>query len=251
MQPVRNPRGQVLREAGGLLLNLLFPRRCPVCHEVAEPPFHICPDCRAHLPYIETRRCVKCGKPVLPTDRLCEDCRSREHAFDRGLGLLLYDETMRRTMSYLKYHGRKEYGEALGELLAEQTADLAALWCPEVIVPIPLHPRKMNARTYNQAAEIARPLSRAFGVPMRENMLRRRTETAAMKNLNASDRFRNLAGAFEAGGGFRQVKSALLVDDIYTTGATMDAAALALREGGIREIYFLTVCIGGGFMVQY
>lgn len=251
MQHLRNPRGQGLREAGGLLLDLIFPRRCPVCHEAALPPYHICPACRARLPFIETKRCEKCGKPVPGTDRLCDDCRTRPHAFDRGLGLLVYDETMREAMSYLKYKGRKEYGEALGELLAEYTGDLAALWQPDVIVPIPLHPKKMNTRTYNQAAEIARPLSRAFGIPLAETMLRRKNETAAMKNLDVSDRLRNLEGAFGPGEGFVPARCALLVDDIYTTGATMDAAAMALREGGIREICFLTVCIGGGFMVQY
>ncbi len=249
MQSDRIPRG--LREAGGLLLDLIFPRRCPVCHEAAMPPYHICPACRARLPFIGTARCGKCGKPVPGTDRLCDDCRTRQHAFDRGLGLLLYDETMRSTMSYLKYRGRKEYGEALGELLAEYTADLAALWRPSVIVPVPLHPKKMNTRTYNQAAEIARPLARAFGIPMAETMLRRSSETLAMKNLDAVERFRNLEGAFEPGPGFVPARSVLLVDDIYTTGATMDAASLTLREAGIREIYFLTVCIGGGFMVQY
>ena len=237
---------------GKIILDLLYPRRCPICHEAAPPGEKICPECRKRLPVIEAKRCLKCGKPVEDTEIYCEDCKKRPgHEYTAGIGIFLYDEVMKETISYFKFKGRREYGEILGDLAYEGGQGLIEKWNPALIVPVPLHPEKRRERGYNQAEEIAKEISIRSGIPMKTEFLVRTVSTKAMKNLSAEDRKKNLEQAFSAGSEFRPVKSLLLIDDIYTTGATCDAAAKVLKAAGAGEIYFLSLCIGGGFLSQY
>ena len=108
------------------VLDLLFPPRCPVCHGLAPVGEDFCPGCREKLPVIRTRRCRKCGKPVPAGESLCEACREGGYLFDEGLGLCLYAGSMKKTMSYLKYRGRAEYGRKLGRVLAAEAAPVAS-----------------------------------------------------------------------------------------------------------------------------
>ncbi len=251
MQDGRIKEVSVIQKAGSLLLDLLYPRRCPVCHDVTPFGMDICKGCRARLPYIESARCRICSKPVEDGDTICEDCAGRSHYFEEGLGLFLYDHVMRETMSYLKFKGRQEYGQVLGRLLASGAMDKLEKWKPDAFVPVPLHKSRLQQRTYNQAELIAAPLSSETGIPIRKDLLLRSEETRAMKKLGTGDRKRNLYGAFRKGRAESVPDSVILVDDIYTTGATMDACARVLKEMGCRRIYFLAVCIGTGFMVRY
>ena len=232
-------------------VDLLYPRRCMICHRPAPAGEYICPECETRLPIIESRRCRKCGKPVEDFEVLCSDCEKTHHLYDQGIGIFIYDSVMREAVSCLKYKGRKEYGETMGIYAARSARSELAVWKPEVIVPIPIHPERKRERGYNQAEVIARAVSEESGIRLVPDGLRRRDSTAAMKNLSAKERYANLARVLEAGPGLSDVHSALIVDDIYTTGATVDAGAGALRAAGISRIYFLSVCIGGGFMVSY
>lgn len=236
--------------AGAEILQILYPARCPVCHDIA--PWHeeICPECRKKLPYVTTKRCRICGKPVEDSEILCDDCQKIRHSYEEGIGVFLYDDVMRETMSYLKYKHRREYGRVLGNLVFEYAREKIRLWQPEAVVPVPMYKKKMEERGYNQAEEIARPIAERSGIPLRTDLLFRTHKTEAMKNLTAVQRRQNLTHAFSTCSG-RMPKRILLVDDIYTTGATIDACAAALKAAGTARIYFLTVCIGMGFMVRY
>ena len=158
---------------------------------------------------------------------------------------------MREAVSYLKYKGRREYGEAMGIYAAESARSELMTWNPEMIVPIPIHPARLRERGYNQAEVIARAVSEESGIRMVPDALQRKDTTSAMKNLSVRERYSNLSKVLVAGPGLSGIRSALIVDDIYTTGATVDAGARVLRDAGISRIYFLSVCIGGGFMVSY
>ncbi|MCR5294224.1 MAG: ComF family protein [Lachnospiraceae bacterium] len=237
--------------AGSFLLDLLYPRRCPVCHEAAPFGKDICPECRKKLPLYTGKRCVKCGKPVRPYESRCEDCKKNPHFYTRGVGVYIYNELMRESIAYMKYKGRKEYGEVLGRLAFEDAEACLRSFRPQAVIPIPLHKDKLRQRHFNQAEEIARPAAALLGVPLLSDALIRAERTGAMKELSAAQRAENLRGAFKAGRRSFSFSRALLVDDIYTTGATVDAAARVLREAGVREIYFMSVCIGAGFMVDY
>lgn len=242
---------RVLKDAGGEILQILYPARCPICHDIA--PWHeeICPECRKRLPYIRMKRCRICGKPVEETEVYCDDCQKIHHIYNEGTGVFLYDDVMRETMSYLKYKHRREYGRVLGNLVYEETRDQICRWNPEAIVPVPVHKRKKEERGYNQAEEIARPIAERSEVPLRTDLLFRTEETRAMKNLTAVERRQNLQHAFSVAKDQKIPERVLLVDDIYTTGSTIDACSAALRSAGAVQINFLTVCIGMGFMVRY
>lgn len=242
--------GKVLRKAGKVCLDLLFPLRCPICHEPAPPGEDICPECRERLPVIRTARCRVCGKPIQNGEDICRDCRTTPHAFTQGMGAFLYNETMRETMSYFKYKGRREYGEALGTELFREAGSRLLDWGVRAVLPVPIHKSRRRERGYNQAEILAARLAELAGLPLLTNVLLRTGQTPPLKNLSPRERREALARAMELRGPAPGVP-VLLVDDIYTTGATLDAAAGILRSRGTPEVYFLTVCIGGGFMVQY
>lgn len=118
-------------------------------------------------------------------------------------------------------------------------------------MPVPVHRARLAARGYNQAEVIAREVSIKSRIPLRADGLVRTGETLAMKNLGRAERFENLRGVLAVSPDFCVPERVLLIDDIYTTGATLDACSAVLKEAGADRVYFLTVCTGGGFMVQY
>lgn len=234
-----------------LAIDLLYPARCPVCQDIAPWGRDICPECEARLPVITSGRCMCCGKPVEDGDLYCRECGNGEHIFDEGLGIYPYTDVWRTAIAGLKYKGRKEYGRTFGRLIAEKAADRLEKWRPQVIVPVPVHRARLAERGYNQAAVIAREVAERYRIPLRADGLVRTGETLAMKNLGRAERFENLRGVLAISPDFYVPARVLLIDDIYTTGATLDACSAVLKEAGAACVYFLTVCTGGGFMVQY
>lgn len=230
------------------LAGLLFPRRCPVCHETVEEPGELaCGICRLKLPYINGPACRKCGKPLLSGEReYCMDCRNRRHHFRQGKAPFVYDKLMRESIARFKYGGRKEYAAFYAEEILRRCWKEAAYWKPEVLVPIPLHPSRKRKRGFNQAQLVAERLSQKTGIPMDAGLLRRVKKTHAQKELSGRDRAANLRGAFSIRDEKVPYKKILLVDDIYTTGSTMDEAARMLLEHGAGSVYFLCICVGSG-----
>ncbi len=235
-------RGYSLKEN---LLDLLYPRRCPVCHGIAPRDRRICGECRKKLPVITSARCRKCGKPVADRQVLCSDCMRVRHLYTQGAGIFRYDDVMRSTVAYFKYKGRQEYGETLGRLMLESSRDLLALWKPDAVIPVPVHAARLAERGYNQAELLAAPLSEGSGIPLVRDLLVREERTKAQKKLGAEDRRRNLSGAFRCARGKAVPGRVLLIDDIYTTGSTVDACAGTLLKAGAFQVFFLTLCIGG------
>ena len=235
-----------IKDAGNLMLDLLYPRRCPVCGEPSPVGLDVCPECEEKLPYVKEPLCRKCGKPVDEMQVFCTDCMEHPHEFAEGRGVFIYDDVMRESITYFKYIGRKEYGQGLGKRMAEYAEPYIRNWQPERIVPVPVHESRKRARGYNQAEVLARAVAAYYGIPCALDAIIRTGKTAAMKNLSAGERRKNLLRAFSPGPGIEAFPSVLLVDDIYTTGATLDACAAVLRDAGTREVYFLTACIGAG-----
>ncbi len=240
-----------LRKKNKFFLDLLYPPRCPVCHEPAPYGHDICPSCVGRLPLITGDRCRKCGKPVKKAGELCHDCAETEHVYDEGLGIFLYEDTMRASISWLKYRGRREYGQVLGMLMGHCAAESLKRWQAEALVPVPVHRKRLMKRGYNQAEELAFGLSDFTGIPVLTGALRRSGETRAMKELAPEERRKNLAGAFSRGDGSVFGKKVVLIDDIYTTGATIDVCAGLLRDQGAEAVCFLTLAIGGGYLSRY
>ncbi|MDO4620262.1 MAG: ComF family protein [Lachnospiraceae bacterium] len=240
-----------LSSMGRITLDLLYPRLCPVCQEPAPAGRLICPSCLSELPYIEYRRCQKCGKPVEDGEVFCRDCTEMTHLYREGMGVFFYDDRMRETIAALKYRHRREFGRPLGALMYSLSRDRLLRWKPDLVIPVPVHSARRAERGYNHAAELAFPVAEFSGIPVSEAVLIRTEKTKAMKKLSAAERRENLKGAFAVAASAEVPHRILLIDDIYTTGATVDACAGVLLAKGAEEVYFLSLAIGGGFLSQF
>lgn len=233
------------------IMDLLYPPRCPICHDIVEPGYKmICGSCLKQLPLVSLPKCEKCGKPVPEGEKLCYDCTVIQHDFTEGIGVFLYNDVMRKSMYKFKYQGCREYGAFYAAAAWLYGKEKMMKWKPQVIVPIPIHISRKRKRGYNQAEIIADGLGVYLQIPVMKNALVRSSKTAAQKELSVEERRINLQNAFSVTGIEFPWKRILLVDDIYTTGSTMDFAAKELKKYRIEEIYSLSICIGKGFVLQ-
>jgi ComF family protein len=170
---------------------------------------------------------------------LCDSCRRRPPAFDAARSVFVYDGPLREAIHALKYRARRSAAGPLGLLLAD-FAPPDLLTGVQAVVPVPLYPGRLVTRGFNQAELLARPLAARLGVPCVAGGLRRLRHELPQAKLDAGARRINVAGAFAAGT-TRVRGRALLVDDVFSTGATADDCARALREGGASEVLVLTL----------
>lgn len=226
-------------------LDILYPRHCPVCHDILVPGTQrICKRCRERLKPVTGPRCMKCSKPLPdPAQEYCADCSRRTHLFEQGIGIFPYSTLLQESLFQLKYGKRQEYGVFYGELGAFYAEDQIRRWKIDYIVPIPLHRKRLETRGYNQAEIIAEALAKRTGLPVRKKLLKRKRNTKPQKDLSPGERQKNIKGAFSVNGDPGE-ENILLIDDIYTTGATIDEAAGTLKRAGAKKIYFLVVAIG-------
>lgn len=236
------------------ILDLIYPRRCPVCQDIVragEPGALICPACRKSLPFVQEPRCLKCGKEISKEDQeYCGDCFLRPKHYIRGFPLFTYTDPIRDGIQAFKYHNRREYAQFYGEALMEVFGtDFRALKL-DGILPVPLHHRRFRRRGYNQAELLAVELGRRLEVPVYSGLLVRVADTTPQKELNDRERLENLKRAFHLSKNKVKLKRLLLVDDIYTTGATIEACTQVLLQAGIEEVFYTSVCIGKGFVDQ-
>lgn len=227
------------------VLDLLYPIKCPFCGAVTGDG--ICSVCRKQITKISGTYCLKCGKPIRHTEEeYCYDCKKNKHVFCGGRALWVHKSPVSDAIYALKYQNRRIYGEIFGKELAKQYESYLKKRQISLIIPIPLHKRKLRKRGYNQAAIIAQRLGAETGIPVDDRILRRVRETLPQKNLNDKERRKNIRNAFEAAGPVN-AENIVLIDDIYTTGSTLDEAARTLRRAGAQNVWFLTISIGQGF----
>lgn len=228
-------------------LSLLYPLRCPICDAIPEFGDAICPECEKKLVLIREPFCMKCGKP-LEDERaeFCYDCTMKKHVFENGRALFVYQGIIRDSLYRFKYNNKREYAY----FYAQQTARRYGGWITrmgiEAIIPIPLHKSRKKERGYNQAGLYAHYLGKELRLPVEEKLLVRVRRTIPQKELSENERKNNLKKAFKCRRNVVQFKKILLVDDIFTTGSTMDAAAEALKSIGIQKVYFVCISIGRG-----
>ena len=239
------PKG-FLKRAPDKVAALLYPSRCPVCDRPVRPSSErICLSCLKTLKPIRTPFCEKCGKKVSAGMRICADCGRMHHAFTRSRGAFEYGPLSKAIYRY-KYLGRREYSKVFSELTYRQLADYIHGVHPDIIAAVPVSKKKLLKRGYNQAAELAKGLSELSGIPFEDGALLRVRDTSPMKLLSPSERQKNLKNAFTGGQNVVKFKRVLLVDDIYTTGSTMDECSRALLKAGAESVYGLTMASGTG-----
>lgn len=241
---------KAVREGGERILDLLYPPRCPVCGQIAPVQTRIHPACRKELSVVREPRCKKCSKPIDSMEKeFCYDCEKKTFSYERGWSLWLYQGAAAKCMAQFKYQNKREYGIFFCRELAETLGREIRTVKADALVPVPVHPSRWRKRGYNQAEVLAQGLSRELQIPVRKGDLIRVKKTTPQKKLNDRERLRNLTGAFQmADRPFpAAVRRVILVDDIYTTGSTIEACAGVLLAAGVRQVYFVTVCIGTGF----
>ena len=232
--PGRNPSGTrwLRRLAAGIGRHGL-PSHCLVCAEAGQPGRDLCRACEAALPWNRSA-CPGCGLPLPAPAALCGGCLQRAPVFDAVRATFVYAEPLDRLLPRFKFHRDLAAGALLSLLMVQALReDPPADW-PQALLPVPLHRGRLRQRGYDQALELARPLARAFGIPLRGHSLQRVQATRAQSRLDAAARRRNLRQAFEVRG--EVPAHVVLVDDVMTTGATVEAAARALRKAGARRV---------------
>ncbi len=218
------------------LLDLIFPPRCVVCHRVGD---YWCCDCSKDVLLIAPPLCDWCGQPVSAPGR-CAACQTHPRTLDGIRSVAWFDGTLREAIHAFKYEGLAALDRRLGELLVQGWQRLRPPG--EVLVPVPLHGRRLRERGYNQSALLARQLAQQTGLPVLEDVLRRVRQTAPQAELSASQRWDNVREAFHCQRGDRiHGRAMLLVDDVCTTGATLTACAEALRPYGPTSVWALTL----------
>lgn len=230
----------------GKWLDYLYPPHCPVCDRIYADG--ICADCRKKLFVITEDFCMKCGKPLEDTQReYCPDCSRKRHVFRQNRALLSYRGPVKLSLYRMKYANRRDYAEIYGREMAVRLGPWIRRGKITRIIPVPLHRKRQRKRGYNQAAVIAKSMGRELHLPVDEKTLFRVRNTVPQKALNDRERRRNLSGAFQIrkGAELPEGECVLLIDDIYTTGSTLDAAALCLRQSTKCTVYAASIAIGG------
>ncbi len=189
--------------------------------------------------------CACCGYPfefAVREGALCAACMKRSPPYSSARSALLYDDASRSLVLAFKHADRTRYADAFGHWLARAGAEF--LPQADLLVPVPLHPWRLLQRRYNQSLLLARGLARLTGCPVAPDLLVRRRNTVSQGRLSRRARERNVRSAFKVRVGRKPIlqgKTVILIDDVLTTGATVEACARALRAGGAAEIHVLTL----------
>jgi ComF family protein len=222
-------------QAGRALLDLLYPPRCPGCGQLG-PVF--CERCQGQVELIAPPVCLRCGCPVLQ-DGLCSRCRPIPSSLDGVVAAALFAGPLRQAVHALKYENVTSLAAPLASIMARawRWGDLPP---PQLILPVPLHTRRQAERGFNQSVLLARGLGRDVGVPVDEGILVRQRATRPQVGLDQSARHQNVEGAFACRGPVAG-KTLAVVDDVCTTGATLEACADALKAAGAAGVWGFTL----------
>ncbi len=225
------------------LTNLLFPPRqvCSLCGDAIDDriDYGVCPACRIKLPYIEDPVCPRCGEP---TDhaQLCSDCRLTDHAFVASRSLFSYEGLGKKLVTNLKFRFHPSLARLLAEMLYSRVLSQLS-WNYDLVVPVPLHWRGLKERGYNQSELLARAVGSLTYRPV-VDVLRKRHTAAPQHHLGRAGRWTALADSYHCSATQAvRGKSILLVDDVYTTGATAHFCTEALLKAGAISVHVVTI----------
>ncbi len=230
--------------------SLMLPATCAGCGLALESPetCPLCPDCLKSLPRSQPPWCKRCGRSLVYLGtgvEVCVDCRKRPPAFDQAISPCPYEGAIREFLVAFKYQGRFSLAPFLAELLAEAVRERLGSDPADGVVPVPLFPTRLRERTFNQAQILAQALASRLGLPCIGNLLTRQKPTPPQTQLRKEERLRNVQGAFELKADPRiHSLRILLVDDVFTTGATVNSCAKLLKEGGASRVIVVTVAHG-------
>lgn len=229
------------------VLDILYPGRCVMCDRVLRIRQRgICHRCVNIPEHIGEDFCMKCGKPVQEGTEYCQDCENKITSFEYGRSTFMYNRDMRKSITRFKYHGRQEYAAYYAQNMYEQHREWIESLPLDAIIPVPIHEKRYRHRGYNQAQLLAMELGKLTQLPVISDYLIRVENTLPQKELSALERVQNLRKAFKIQQSelYTNIKCVIIIDDIYTTGSTLEVCAQVMREAGVEKVYFLCLCSG-------
>ncbi len=235
------------------LFNLIFPAECSLCPNPLETirERYVCSDCLSKIKPLELPVCEKCGKPLVSSFNLvphplCHECRSMKRYFTFARAVGTYEEVLKKTIWLFKYKGKTGLQDILGSLMVGCINRLGLeRGGIDIIIPVPLHKSKLRARGYNQSEILAAFMSKKLNIPVSRNNLKRVKATITQTSLKREERIKNIRNAFcikqpEKFSG----KRILLIDDVFTTGATSNECSRILKQAGSGNVFVLTLARG-------
>ncbi|HUX48056.1 MAG TPA: ComF family protein [Dehalococcoidia bacterium] len=219
-----------------LVVDSFFPRRCVGCGRLGG---FLCPECLGKLPRLSPPLCPNCGRPQA-SGIVCPDCWQRQTEIDGIRSLFRFDEIIRKAIHQLKYRNLKAISPGLAELLADY---LRSNPLPgEVLICVPLHSRRLRERGYNQSNLLARELGERIDLPVIDNcLIRVKQAQPQVRAVDVEERRRNVADAFVCRDERVSGRQIILVDDVCTSGATLESCAVALKNKGATSVWGLTL----------
>lgn len=199
------------------------------------------------LPYVREPRCFCCGRPLEnEEEEYCPDCSRSRRYFEQGRSLYLHRGMAAKAVYRFKFKNQRGFARIFAHEMAVHYGGQLKRWEIDALIPVPLYWKRKRQRGYNQAELLARQLSKETGIRMETGALFRIRKTMPQKELDQKERAWNLKGAFAVSRTWKTCNCALLLDDIYTTGNTINQAAKMLKKAGVQKVYFLSVSIGQG-----
>jgi ComF family protein len=228
------------------LSDLVFPPRCMACGVLLAGPGgeSFCSPCYSLIRFVAAPLCPCCGIPLTGAgaDHLCGDCLVSRPPYTIARAVARYEAVLLDVIHIFKYKGKITTGEVLGKIMADHAYPDFSIADYSLIIPVPLHPKRLRERGFNQAVILAREISNRFSIPLDFLTLRRHVFTEPQVNLGKDRRTANVRGAFVVKDGKKiQGQKIILVDDVYTTGSTVKECAGALMKHGAQEVAVLTL----------
>lgn len=225
----------LLKQINKGITHIFFPYHCIICNDKANRELDLCIECEKLLPWLKNS-CMYCAISLPSTQSVCGACLKKPLPFHKLHVLFSYTEIIKKFITGLKFQKRLIYAHILGTLLAEKiSAQYQNEKLPDMLIPVPLHKKRLYERGFNQAIEIARPISRKFNIPIGYKSCKRIVHTAAQSSLPANQRSSNVKNAFVAHKHLAYQHVALL-DDVITTGHTLTEISRALYDVGVKRI---------------
>ncbi len=222
------------------LFSALFPSRCIFCQQTVTQSIEVCTDCYQSLPHNDVC-CERCALPLADEINhavLCGRCIQKMPAFDYAHSLFRYEADVIGLVHQLKFGEKIGHARTISEMLLMKLLETDEQ--PDCLLPVPLHKSRLRQRGFNQSIEISRVISRKLAIPIEHSAVVRQRSTAAQTGLNAKQRQKNIRGAFSVVSKL-PYRHVLIVDDVMTTGVTVNELAMLLKKNGVKRVGVLSI----------
>lgn len=228
------------------LINIFYPMTCPICGKALSGKRKVCRQCEKTVEIIREPKCQKCGKALLGKEKIyCGDCNEKIRSFDRGVAVFEHNGEIRESIYRFKYDNARVYAQYYADEAVKIYGKLLREWNIDAIVPVPIYKERELKRGYNQALVFAKEVARLTNISLESRLIIRTKNTVPQKELTENMRHLNLKDAFAVDKDrMKGIRNILLVDDIFTTGSTVDACSAILKKAGAKRVYVL--CISAG-----